>query len=47
MTGEGIWAEQLRQMFEVSLRRHGLSERGHTLSTAHFRRPGGEQMKLL
>jgi len=47
MTGEGIWAEQLRQLFEVSLRRHGLSERGHALSTANFRRPGGEQMKLL
>jgi len=47
MTGEGIWAEQLRRLFEVSLRRTGLSERGHALSTAHFRRPGGEQMKLL
>jgi DNA repair photolyase len=47
MTGEGVWAEQLRQMFDVVTRRLGLNERGAGLSTAHFRRPGGEQLRLL
>jgi DNA repair photolyase len=46
MTGEGVWAEQLRQMFEVMTRKLGLNERGAGLSTAHFRRPGGEQLGL-
>jgi DNA repair photolyase len=46
MTGEGVWAEQLRQMFDVMTRKLGLNERGAGLSTRHFRRPGGEQMKL-
>lgn len=46
MTGEGVWAEQLRQMFDVMTRRLGLNERGVGLSTTHFRRPGGVQMQL-
>jgi DNA repair photolyase len=47
MTGEGVWAEQLRQMFEVMTRKLGLNERGAGLSTAHFRRTGGTQLNLL
>lgn len=46
MTGEGVWAEQLRQMFDVMTRRLGLNERGAGLSTAHYRRPAGVQMTL-
>jgi hypothetical protein len=44
-TGEGIFAEQIETMFEVSCRRAGLGERPK-LSTAAFRRPI-EQLKLL
>jgi len=47
MTGEGIWAGQLHQMFEVITRKHGLNKRKTDLSTAHFRRPGGTQLNLL
>lgn len=47
MVGEGVWAEQLEQMFRVAFRRAGFKEDGPHLSTAHFRRPGGTQMSLL
>lgn len=46
MTGEGIFADQLRQMFDVSGRRAGLNQEPITLATSHFRRPGGEQLNL-
>jgi DNA repair photolyase len=45
--GEGKWAEQIRELFELSRRRAGLAERGPELSAAAFRRPGGEQLGLL
>lgn len=45
--GEGIFAEQLRQVFAVTTRRLGLNREELTLSTAHFRRPGGVQLELL
>lgn len=46
MRGQGIWAKQLQQMFEVATRRHGLNRRETELTTRHFRRPGGTQMQL-
>ncbi|HSM07618.1 MAG TPA: PA0069 family radical SAM protein [Gemmatimonadota bacterium] len=44
MRGEGPYAEQIRSMFEIARRRHGLDRRGEPLSTAAFRRqtPGGQ-----
>jgi DNA repair photolyase len=36
--GQGIFAEQVRNMFEVACRRHGMGDRPE-LSTAAFRRP--------
>jgi DNA repair photolyase len=45
MTGEGIFAEQLRAMFEVAVRRAGLDQENFTLATGHFRKPG-EQLGL-
>jgi DNA repair photolyase len=47
MRGEGIFAEQIRRMFEVAARRSGLNREETVLSTAHFRRPGGMQLELL
>jgi len=44
-TGEGIFAEQIEAIFEVSCRRAGLGERPK-LSTVAFRRPI-EQLNLL
>jgi len=46
MTGQGIQAEQIQQLFEVSRRKVGLAEHGPRLSAESFRRPGGRQMDL-
>ena len=46
MRGEGIFAEQMRALFETSCRRLGLPSRGPELSTAAFRRPPGPQLDL-
>ncbi|MGH7946608.1 MAG: hypothetical protein ACREF9_16600 [Opitutaceae bacterium] len=45
MTGEGIFAEQLSTLFDVSCRRAGLNCDSFSLSTEHFRKPG-EQLRL-
>ncbi|HVR29070.1 MAG TPA: PA0069 family radical SAM protein [Thermoanaerobaculia bacterium] len=45
--GTGRYAEQIATLFEVSLRRAGLTRRGRELSTAAFRRPDlGPQIAL-
>ncbi len=45
MKGDGIFAEQLGKLFDVSARRAGLTQDSFGLSTANFRRPG-EQLTL-
>ena len=47
MKGEGIYADQVHDLFKVAARRAGLNETRTELSTGHFRRPGGVQMELL
>jgi DNA repair photolyase len=46
MRGEGPFAEQVKALFESAKRRFGLDRPRPDLSTAAFRRPGGEQMGL-
>ncbi|SPE53126.1 Radical SAM domain protein [Verrucomicrobia bacterium] len=46
MRGEGIFADQISQMFQVARRKAGLPEDGPELSTAAFRRPEGPQLAL-
>jgi DNA repair photolyase len=46
MRGEGIFADQIDQLFEVARRKAGIAERGGNLSTEAFRRPGGAQLQL-
>ena len=48
MKGEGPYAEQIRQLFDVTCARLGLNEDARSLSTAAFRRPrvDGEQLGL-
>jgi len=46
MRGEGIFAEQIAQMFRVARRKVGIPENGPEVSTAHFRRPGGKQLEF-
>ncbi len=44
--GEGIFAEQIRALFETGLRRAGIPQERPRLSTAAFRRPGEAQLGL-
>jgi DNA repair photolyase len=46
MRGEGIFADQISQMFHVARRKVGIPEDGPELSTAAFRRPEGAQLRL-
>jgi DNA repair photolyase len=45
-SGEGIFADQIAQMFDVARRKAGISGDFASLSTAAFRRPAGAQMAL-
>jgi DNA repair photolyase len=44
--GEGVFAEQIHNLFHLAARRAGLDRVPPELSTAHFRRPGGTQLDL-
>ncbi len=46
MRGEGIFADQISQMFHVARRRVGIPEDGPELSTTAFRRLAGAQLAL-
>ena len=45
--GSGVYADQIRSLFELSKRRAGLTGGHIPLSTAAFRRPGTAQLRLL
>ena len=47
LLGEGMYAEQIHDLFAIASRRAGFVEDRTPLSTEHFRRPGGVQMTLL
>jgi hypothetical protein len=46
MRREGIFADQISQMFEIVRRKVGIPEQGPELSITAFRRPGVAQMRL-
>ena len=46
MKGEGIFAEQIHDMFKVAARRAGFNEGKFQLSVDNFRPPGGRQLQL-
>ena len=46
MKGEGIFAEQIHDMFAVAAKRVGLNQTRSAVSTAHFRPAGGRQLEL-
>ena len=46
MRGAGIFAEQIRRVFEIACRRAGLPKKNVDLSTASFRVPAGPQLTL-
>jgi len=47
MRGEGIFAEQMDQMFDVACRKAGIADNELTLTTTAFRRVSGEQLSLI
>ena len=46
MRGEGIFAQQISQMFQVARRKAGLADEAPHLSVTSFRRPAGPQLGL-
>ena len=46
LEGEGRFAEQIEDLFRLMAHRHGLDRPHPPLSTAAFRRPGGNQLEL-
>lgn len=47
LRGEGIFADQIRELFRITTRRLGPNEERYELSPAAFRRPGAQQLELL
>jgi len=37
--GEGVFAQQIRTLFDIACRKYGMNEKHYNLSTASFRRP--------
>ena len=46
MRGEGIFAEQMAELFRLACKKAGIHERRPPLSTENFRRPGAPQLAL-
>jgi DNA repair photolyase len=46
MRGEGIYAEQMADLFQLACRKAGINKRWPELTTKHFRRPGVSQLSL-
>ena len=40
MRGEGIYAEQMAELFQLARKKSGITERWPKFTTEHFRRPG-------
>jgi hypothetical protein len=46
MKGEGIFAEQIADLYALACRQAGIAARGPSLSTTAFRRPAPAQPSL-
>ena len=46
MRGEGIFAEQIAELFHLAQKRAGIAERWPKFSLEHFRRPSNDQLSL-
>lgn len=46
MVGKGIFAQQVKEIFDMALKRSGIENNRPELSTGHFRRHSGNQMEL-
>jgi DNA repair photolyase len=46
MVGEGIFAQQMADLFQLACKKAGIKHRDPELTTEHFRRRGGQQLSL-
>jgi DNA repair photolyase len=46
MRGDGIFAEQMAELFQLARKKSGIDRRWPELTTKHFRRPSGSQLDL-
>jgi DNA repair photolyase len=46
MRGEGIYAEQMAELFHLAQKKSGITQRWPKLTTEHFQRPGKDQLNL-
>lgn len=46
MRGEGIYADEIRALYRIALKKAGLEERSYRMSAQAFRRPGARQLGL-
>jgi DNA repair photolyase len=46
MRGDGIFAEQMADLFQLACKKAGINQRWPELATRHFRRPSGSQLDL-
>jgi len=46
MRGQGIFADQMAELFQLARKKSGIKERWPKLTTEHFRRPGKDQLSL-
>ena len=46
MSGEGIFAEQMAELFHLAQKKAGIAERWPKFSLEHFRRPSNDQLSL-
>lgn len=46
MRGQGIFADQMAELFQLARKKSGIKERWPKLTTEYFRRPGIDQMSL-
>ena len=46
MRGEGIFADEIRALYGIAMKKAGLSSRSYRMSIRGFRRPGARQLGL-
>jgi hypothetical protein len=46
MRGEGIFAQQMAELFKIACKKAGISKRWPEFTTKYFRRPGNRQLSL-
>lgn len=46
MRGQGVFADQMAELFQLARKKSGIKERWPKLTTEHFRRPGRDQLSL-